>query len=396
MRDTLGNLRTSFGRRRMKLMDVRGLILVNKNGVDKQLPFASPPLALLDVAGYHPLQRMAQRLENFGISPVMAVVEETQPSFARARMLPASIDCRATSPERFWRTAENAFNDLASSGADLVLVIRMGAYAEIDFERFIRFHLERQCRVSRVIHETETLDMLCISGSRRNDAASLFRSGLARCRSECEYFVHQGYINPLADARDLRQFAIDVLTLKTETSTAGREVRPGIWMAQGACVEKGARILAPSFIGASALVRHGAVITRCATIENHAQVDCGTVVENCTVLPYTNVGACLDLAHSVVGFHQIVHLRRGVVVDVADRKLLGQVSQTIGERLASSAMYFPQRIMRNLFGGSDRQDSALEPVLSPSPSALLESACGGESSPELAPNLVIARRYGDQ
>lgn len=375
-------------------MDVRGLILVNKNGVDAQLPFASPPLALLDVAGHSPLLRMARRLESYGIASVTAVVEQTQPSFVRSRILPASMDCRAASPERFWRAAENAFNDLASSGADLVIVIRLGAYAEIDFERLIHFHLHRHCRVSRVIHETETLDMLCINGSRRNDAASLFRSCLARCRSECEYFVHQGYINPLSDARDLRQFAIDILTLRTETSTAGREIRPGIWVAQGACLEKGARILAPSFIGESALVRHGAVVTRCATIESHAQIDCGTVVENCTVLGYTSVGACLDLAHSVAGFGQIVHLRRGVVVDVLDKKLLGSVSQSIGERLAGTAMQFPQRLWRNLFGGN--HDRAVEPILAPASSELLESACGGESSPELAPNLVIARRYGDQ
>ena len=377
-------------------MDVRGLILVNQSDIGQQLSFAAPPLALLDVAGYSPLQRMAKQLENYGISPVVAVVEETEPSFVRARLLPSTLDCRAAAPERFWRAAENAFNDLATNGADLVVVIRMGAYAEIDFEAFIRFHLERHCRVSRVIHDAETLDMLCINGSRRNDAASLFRSGLANCRSECEYFVHQGYFNPLSDARDLRQFAIDILTLKTETATAGKEIRPGIWVARGACIEKGARILAPSFIGASALVRHGAVVTRCATIERHAQIDCGTVIENCTVLAYTSVGACLDVAHSVAGLGQIVHLRRGVVVDVADKKLLGQVSQSIAERLAGAAAQLPQKLWRGLLGGSDRQEPAVGPVLGSTSSELLESACGGESSAELAPNLMIARRYGDQ
>ena len=378
-------------------MDVRGLILVNNQSeMGERLPFASPPLALLDVAGHSPLVRMAKRLESYGISPVIAVVEENQPTFSRAHMLPVSVDCRASAPERFWRASENAFNDLASSGADLVLVIRMGAYAEVDFEKFIGFHLERHCRVSRVIHDTETLDMLCINGSRRNDAASLFRSGLAHCRSECEYFVHQGYINPLSDARDLRQLAVDILTLKTETPTGGNEIRPGIWASPGACIEKGARILAPAFIGASALVRHGAVITRCSTIEHHAQIDCGTVVENCTVLAYSSVGACLDLAHAVAGLSQIVHLRRGVVIEVADKKLLGQVSPTIGERLVSSALQLPQKIWRGLVGGTDRQEPAIEPALSSGSSEILQGACGSEASAELAPNFVIARRYGDQ
>jgi len=376
-------------------MDMRGLILVSADDREDRLPFVAPPLPLFDVAGYSPLLRMAKRLESSGVSPVVAVVEEGQPGFSRAQMLPPSIDCRPATPNGFWRAAENAFNDLAASGADLVLVVRMGAYAEIDFEKFVHSHLGRNCRVSRVIHEAETLDILCISGSRRNDAASLFRSGLARCRSECEYFVHQGYINPLNDARDLRQLAIDILTLKTETPTAGREIRPGVWFAPGACIEKGARILAPAFIGASAVVRNAAVITRCSTIEHHAHVDCGTVVENCTVLPHTSIGACLDLTHSVAGAGQIVHLRRGVVVDVHDQKLLGRVSLGVGARLADAAVNLPQRIWRGLFGGLDREEPAASPALTPS-SELLHEACGGETSAELAPNLVIARRYGDQ
>jgi hypothetical protein len=381
----------------MKQMDVRALILVNhEDDNEERLPFASPPLPLLDVAGQSPLLRMAKRLEAYGVSPVVAVVEERQPSFARAVMLPSAIDCRAAAQERFWRAAENAFSDLATSGADLVLVIRMGAYAEIDFERFVRFHLERRCRVSRIIHETENLDILCISGSRRNDAASLFRSGLSHCRSECEYFVHQGYINPLSDARDLRQFAIDILTLKTETPTGGTEIRPGIWVAPGACIEKGSRLLAPSFIGASALIRNAAVITRCTTVEHHAQIDCGTIVENCTVLAYTSVGACLDLSHSVAGLGQLVHLRRGIVIDVADRKLLGQVSRSIGERLASAAVQLPRTIWRGLFGGMEQPEPAMEPALSSDSSELLPTAHGNETSTELAPNLVIARRYGNQ
>lgn len=378
-------------------MDVRGLILVNtENESEERVPFVSPSLALLDVAGYSALLRTAQRLESFGIQPVTAVVEESEPAFARSRLLPATIDCRAAAPERFWRAAENAFNDMAANGADLIVVIRMGSYAEIDFEKLIRFHLERQCRVTRAIHETETLDILCISGSRRNDAASLFRSNLARCRSECEYYVHQGYINQLADIRDLRQFAIDILTLKTETSTAGKEIRPGIWAGPGACIEKGARILAPSFIGSSALVRHGAVITRCSTVESHAQIDCGSVIENCTVLAYTTVGACLDVSHSVAGLGQIVHFRRGVVIQIADKKLLGQVSQSIAERLASSATQLPQRMWRTLFGGTDQQEPAVAPALNSASAELLQGGCGGEASAELAPNLVIARRYGDQ
>lgn len=374
-------------------MDIRGLILVNNDAdSEERLSFSSPALALLDVAGCSPMLRLAKRLETCGVGPVMAVVEEAIP-FSRARVLPGEMECRAASPDRFWRAAESAFNDLAQNGAELVVLIRLGAYAEVDFERLIQFHLERRGRVSRVMHETGAgLEIFCLSASRRNDAASLLRSGLTRCRSECDSFLDSGYMNPLSDARDMRQLAIDVLTLKTQSRAAGCEVRPGIWLGSGTRVEKQARILAPAFVGDSVLVRDATVITRCTSVEHHAQIDCGTVVENCTVLPYTTIGAGLDLAHSVAGMGRIINLRRGVAVQVVDPHLLGQISESIGERMAVAAGHWPRRIWRGLFGDAGRQEPAAEPVQE-GRQLLPDTA---HESADLTTNLAIARRYGDQ
>lgn len=375
-------------------MDIRGLVLVNTRGDEAPLSFASPPLPLMDVAGRSPLLRIVKRMESFGISPVTAVIEESLPSFHRPRLLPPEIECRAAAPERFWRAAENAFNDLAQSGAELVLLVRMGGYAEIDFEKLIQFHLERRGRVSRAEHETGILDVFCLSAFRRNDAASLLRSGLNRCRSECDSFLDQGYHNGLSDARDLRQLAIDVLTLKTESRPAGKEIRPGVWLGSSVRLEKHSRILAPAFIGASTTVRDAAVITRCSAIEHHAHIDCGTVVENCTVLPYTSIGAGLDLAHSVAGMGRIVNLRRGIAVEVVDPHLLCEVSEHITERLAGAAAEWPRRIWRGLFGEAGQGESSTQPALDSRSKIRPESA--PEHSGELATNLAIARRYGDQ
>jgi hypothetical protein len=373
-------------------MDIRGLILVNNEEAEgeQRLALKSVPLALLDVAGVSPLLRTAQRLESFAISPVTAIVEGAPTSLKRALRLPPEIDCRTAPADRFWRAAESAFGDLVQSGAEIVLLVRLGAYAEIDFERFIQFHLERRCHVSRVAHESAAVQIFCLSASRRNDAASLFRSGLIRCRSECASVLDEGYVNPLSDARDLRQFAIDLLTLKTQSRPAGREVRPGIWMGNGACVEKGARIIAPAFVGASARVRDSAVITRSTTIEHHAQVDCGTVVENCTVLPYTRLGAGLDLAHSLAGFGHIINLRRGATAEVVDPRILGQASERITPRLVGAAMSLPRRVLRGVNAPARRPEPALDsgPRLVPDTSR--------ESAGELASNLAIARRYGNE
>lgn len=388
-------------------MDIRGLLLVNSKNTrgDDAAFLASGPLGVLEIAGKSPLQRMAERLRHYGITSITAVVEDASFPLAKTVAVGAGINCVVSTPERFWRTAENTFNDLAQSGAETVVLVRLGAYAEVDFEKLVQFHLDRGSRVSQVVYQGKNLEVFCISASRRNDAASLLRSQLGRCRSECPLVEHTGYVNQLADARDVRQFAIDILTRQTQTCAAGDEVKPGVWMARGAIMEKGARVVAPAFIGSSARVRAGAVVTRCSSVEHHAQIDCGTVVENSSVLPYCYVGAALDLAHSVAGMRQVANLRRDVVVDVIDPKLIASISVTSGKRLLSSAAdlltYLPRSAWQGIFSGGKQPQPDLNDALRQT-SPALDGAAGYETSacdPEAAhkfPNMIVARRYGHQ
>jgi hypothetical protein len=377
-------------------MDIRGLILIDTPPTaDDGLAPSWTPLALLDIAGLSPLERSLERLGQHGVSSITVVVPGDI-SDRRPGSLPPGTVWRPADPEHFWRVAEGVFNEMAESGAECVLLVRLGAYAEIDFAGFVQFHLQGQRRVTQAIAGSEPLEVFCLNASRRNDAASLFRSRLAHCRSQCETFAHRGYVNPLAGPHDLRQFGVDVLTLNTETGPAGSEIRPGIWMASGASVEKGSRILAPAFIGSSARIRCGAVITRCTAIEHHAQVDCGTVVENSTVLPYSYIGAGLDLAHSVAGMGHIANLRRSATVEIEDPKLLGQVSALTGQKLLRAAARLPGRIWRGIVGETPAPAPPLRKTLRrPSP-ALGVAACDTEAAHEFASHPVVARRYGNQ
>jgi hypothetical protein len=373
-------------------MDIRGLILVDASDATSEPLLNGSPLAMMDVTGASPLVRMVERLRHFGVSPITIIAEGA--ACADYGPLPHEATCLPAVSGRFWRVAEGTFNELAQK-ADLVLLIRLGAYAEIDFGELVQSHLQGHHRVSQGTWGAEHLEIFCLSAARRNDAASLFRSRLRRCRSERDFFAHQGYVNPLASLDDLRQFCIDVLTMRTETPPAGLEIRPGIWAASTASIEKGSRILAPAFIGSSARIRGGAVITRCTSIEHHAQVDCGTIVENSTVLPYVYLGAGLDLAHSVASAGHIANLRRHVTVDVADATLLGQVSFTTGRKLFSFAAYLPARIS-SLFGKAAAQPASVNghqprPALVPR-----VPVRGSKSADDLVSNLAVARRYGNQ
>jgi NDP-sugar pyrophosphorylase family protein len=386
-------------------MDIRGILLANSEQNIAGTQALDAPLATLDVAGKSTLQRMAERLQQYGISSVSAVVEATSNSGVRNFGLSSDVTCVSAAPDRFWRTAESVFNDMAQSGAELVILIRLGAYAEVDFEKQVQFHIDRKERVTRMASDEQMLEIFCISASRRNDAASLFRTQLAHCRSECPVLQHDGYINSLATARDLRQFAIDILTRQTQTCPAGKEIKPGVWTAPGAMIEKGARVLAPAFVGSLARIRSGAVITRCSSVERHAEVDCGTVVENSTVLSFSYVGAGLDLAHSLAGMGRVVNLHRDVTVTIVDRKLIASMSVASGKRLVTSAAevlaYLPKLAFQGIFAANKAEKADLHTTLKKTSPALgtaagfETSACDTEASHKF-PNMVVARRYGHQ
>ena len=394
------------GRWQVKKMDIRALLLVNapvETGAEP-LPVSSTPLALLEVAGMNALERTAERMHRYGIEPTTAVIDfDMLPEFHGATS--QYLGCLLTGRERFWRIAESVFNDMVQNSAELVIIARLGAYAEIDFEKLVQFHLDNQCRVTQVSHRGQPLEIFCISGSRRNDAASLLRSQLTRCRTECPLLEDAGYCNPLNDARDLRQLAIDILTLKTESGPGGVQVRPGVWVEPKAVIEKGARVLAPAFIGARSRIRSHAVITRCSTVEHHAEVDCGTVAENSTVLPYSYVGAGLDLAHSVAGPGRIANLFRDASIEIQDRKLVGPASGPPLNRLAQAAVelatYVPRQIWQAMFGKAGERHPDLQTALHQTSPALGDaagyqaSACDSGAAGKF-PHLAIMRRYGHQ
>lgn len=388
-------------------MDIRALILVKTTAevLEDPTPIAPVSPALLEVAGKSALQRTLERLHHLGLQQVKIVADSDVPT---GHSLNGDAgNYLSAVRDRFWKTAENSFNDLIQDGTELVLLISLGGYAEVDYERLIQFHLDRQARVSQVLQGSQNLEIFCVSASRRNDAASLFRSQLGKCRVDCAFFEHTGYFNPLQNARDLRQFAIDILTLKTEAQPSGVQVRPGVWMERGARIEKGARVLAPAFIGAFAKVRTHAVITRCSSVEHHAQVDLGTVVENSTVLPYCRVGAGLDVAHSVVGAMTLANLRRDATIEIVDPKLISYRTAAAGQLFLNAAIefatYLPKQAWRGLFGPSqpppqpDLQTGLREtsPVLG-SAAGYQAPACDTSAAEKFPSNLAVVRRYGHQ
>ncbi len=390
-------------------MDVKALILLDETATTAHLGSDGAadelPLLLIDVLGRPVLHRLADRLPQFAISEVGVVTNLNSQSAALRKTMP-DVKWTSVSGPAIWRAAENKFSEFAQAGAELVIVIRPGAFAELDFDDLIQFHLDQRGRVTCVRDRDEKpLEVFVISASRRNDAAFLFRHQLQEFRVPCVNYAFGGYCNHLSSNADLRRLTVDGLLQRAQIVPTGTQVRPGVWIGEGAHIHRGARILAPAFIGAHAKIRAAAVITRCSTLEHHAEVDCGTVVEDSNILPYTYVGAGLDVAHSIVGFRRLTNLRRNVEVEITDAKLVNTVSSHAPLRAladaASLATFLPVQVLRGLLARPHHGPAPLLPKAVQAPSAALstpklQSEGGSAQKTQFPADLAVARRYGNE
>jgi len=365
------------------------------------------PFACLDVLGATVLERIAQRLRAAGISQLSLITNASTDARAYVEdvLHKTGFDVISETSDRFWQSAEDTFEQFRQHGTDMVLILNLGPYVELDYEDLIQHHITNRCRMTTVTGpDGAGLGTFVVDASRRGDAATLFRSGLQRVRDDCERFVARGHVNLLRSASDFRRLAIDGLLEKNAVRPVGREVKPGVWAGHGALIHRKARLLAPAFIGAYSNVRAAALITRNSVIEHHAEVDCGTVVENSTILPYTYVGAGLDVMHSIVGFHSISHLVRDVAVEIQDRKLVGTApTRTVFRTLGSAAAYFvvlPKKVYRGLWARVRKIRPAPLPETQEAPptdlaTPELNEPGSDQQVGEFPANFAVVRRYGE-
>ncbi|MBV8208409.1 MAG: hypothetical protein JO041_16610 [Acidobacteria bacterium] len=393
-------------------MELAAILLLGaprESAADSSESVLGAPVAAVDVLGKPVACRVAERLRQQGVSRVVIVADAAAGPAGNLRQYAANgTQFVAAECSAFWRECERVFEDLTDSGAELVLVWRLGAYAELDIEALQQSHLDQAARITQVCDpEGEPLDIFLLCGSRRNDAAYLFRHRLRGSRMpNCSYTFH-GYVNRLRGAHDLRRLTVDALLFRIALRPVGREVRPGIWIGTGARIQRDARLVAPCYVGPFARVRAAAVITRASSIEHHAEVDCGTIVEAATVLPFTYAGAGLDVCYSVVGFRKLASLRHSLELEVPDAKLIGSLSEHAPVRALSSLgslfAFLPMQLVRGVFGERKiTADADLGNLSSPSAALLAQRGRGGAlaapatAHSEFPSSLAIVRRYGNE
>lgn len=370
--------------------------------------FAGIPLALLDVVGKSVVHHVSDRLRRAGVDAITTLATEKPPS--EAGIGEAGIQADRLPGGDVWRAVEEAFNMYAGEGAESVLLLRLGPYAEFELPALLRFHAARRQNTTLIFDQNGPLDAALVQTARRNEAAFLIRNRLRSARLPTEPYVTPGYVNRLETARDLRRLAQDALLMRCGVHPHGYEVKPGVWVAEHARIHRTARVLAPAFVGAHARLRAASVVTRGSVVEHHAEVDCGTVLEDATILPYTYVGAGLDAAHAVAGWGRIAHLRRNAEVEIADSRLLATATSSASWRTLKSAAalaaYLPVQALRGLVNAGRRaQPLVISPAEGELPAprqipASLEpssrAVAASNQEPQFGGDFAIVRRYGNE
>jgi len=295
-----------------------------KNENDGTLPldsstakFQSSFLAGIEVLGRSVLSRMVQDLSQTRIQELSILVD----SSLIASSSTASQDLGPYATADVWSSARARLLQAKKNGLDIVIVMMMRAYIEFDPAELMQFHRDRCEPVTRACDEQGPLDLWVVTPQafdEEDDLQQMLQS------AERPYYPVRGYVNRLHTLRDLRRLSLDGLSSRCQVRPKGYEVRPGVWMADGAQVDQAARIVAPAYLGSGARIAEQCLVTRCSSIEANSHVDYGTAVEDSWILPNTYVGIGLDLAHSIASGSCLWNLHRDVRVEIIDPVVMRQ------------------------------------------------------------------------
>lgn len=259
----------------------------------------------IPVLGSSPLARTAESMKRAGLTGVSVL--GTSIGSEKAGLIPGE--------EQAWLRATNELKICKDKNLDAVLITRTGHYIECDWHAFLEQHRNYGDAVTRAFDSEGPLDLWVVDPSRFWVDADLLT--VLRMTKAAEYAV-QGYVNRLMGARDFHRLATDIFNSHCGVRPYATEVRPGLWVADGAQIARNARIVAPAYIGYGVKISDDCLITRCTAVEGNSYVDFGTAIEDSSVLPDTYVGIGLDLSHSVVDGDEILNLRHEVRLRISD------------------------------------------------------------------------------
>jgi len=302
-------------------------------GASSRLSTWNSCLASVPILGCSTIVRTVDYLKQNGVDEVSVFGGRSRGPVAGPNACTAQNDAAKDA----WRAASRQLNIYRQDGLETVLILNTVEYVECELASFIGQHRQQENVVTRAIDREGTLDCWAVDPQRFAGEENLVAALDGVNFGECEI---SGYANRLQTPYDLRRLAADLLGGKCRMRPAGTESRPGVWVDEGAQIARGARIVAPVYIGRNVQIADDCLITRSSNIESSSFVDFGTAVEDSSILSNTYIGIGLDLCHSIVDGEDMLNLHHEVRLRITDPVVMRRNSP-VGqqkERLVQSEM----------------------------------------------------------
>ena len=276
------------------------------------------PLSCISILGRSVIERTIERLVRADAVVSVLVAREAATGMGDISVTGESLKIQVVADVNSAVTRK--LQEYSQDGIEYSFVLSASTYAETDLLDLFYFHREARQSVTRAFDSSGPLDLwvvTCAKACHEDLPTFLGRKSAAGS----SYFVRE-YVKRLAHPQDLRQFATDVLQNRCAVRPAGREIKPGVWVDEGAEVHRQARIVAPAYIGRGSEVQQDALVTRSSNIEENCCIESGTVVEDSSILSNTHVGIWLDVCHAIAAGNLFLSLQRDVALEISDPAII--------------------------------------------------------------------------
>ena len=278
------------------------------------------PLACAEILGRSMVERAIERFFSADVDVVSVLVDASVPSsIPPYRRSFDNVKTHVVQDVGF--AIADTLKDYSDNGIDHAFVAQANAYTECDLIDFFQFHRGARQISTRIFDRNGALDLWVVDCAKANQQGLTFVPSSEADHGRSPYFVSD-YVNRLAHPRDLRRLVVDAFHGRCQMRPSGREVRPGVWIEEGAQIHKRARIVAPAYVGREARIREDALITRCSNVESLCCIDYGTVIEDSSILSNSYVGIWLDVSHAVVQGNRLMNISRDVLLEISDSSVI--------------------------------------------------------------------------
>jgi hypothetical protein len=266
------------------------------------------PMALWELLGKSVLDHTVDHLYRSGVERI-SIIEESEHQ----------------QNNTFWREWDRIATQYLAQGVRMLLLIRLGSYAEVDIEHLIRAHRQTESSITQVCSGQRLLDIVLVDGKKLRSGDGSFRGRLNSIIPHQRTYDCAGYCNPLASAQDFRALVQDSLLGRTQIKPQGQEISSGIWCSEGGTIEPSAKIESPAYLGTGVHISALCRVSGASAIERNCKVDYGTVIDRCCIFPDTYVGIGLQVRDALVTSSGLFHLGRNLALDIKDLRLFANV-----------------------------------------------------------------------